>query len=234
MENIRLMLVDDHDVVRTGLKTFLQTQDGLEVVAEANNGAAAIDLASRVSPNLVIMDITMDGMDGLEATRQIKQVCSDCKVLALTIHADKEYFLEMLAAGADGYVTKQVAAEELVGAIHTVVAGQVYLQPALTVFLLEDYQRLLAHESAITARSPDKVNGVSSEDRNRLETLSEREIQVLKLITEGLTNIETGEKLGISHKTVARHRERIMSKLEIHSCVDLVRFAVRTGLIEIC
>jgi len=227
MEKIRLMLVDDHDVVRTGLKTFLQTQEGLEVVAEANSGEAAIDLAPRVSPDLVIMDITMAGMDGLEATRKIKQACADCKVLALTVHADKEYFLEMLAAGADGYVTKQVAAEELVGAIHAVVADQVYFQPALAAFLLEDYRRLLAHNP------PTIMDGGSCVDRNLLETLSAREIQVLKFITEGLTNIETGEKLGISHKTVARHRERIMSKLKIHSCVDLVRFAVRTGLITI-
>jgi len=228
MENIRLMLVDDHDVVRTGLKTFLQTQTGLEVVAEASSGQAAIDLALKISPDLVIMDITMDGMDGFEATRQIKRACSDCKILALTIHANKEYFLGMLAAGADGYITKRVAAEELVGAIHAIVADQVFLQPALAAFLLEDYRRLLAHEPEIS------MDGGSELDRNLLATLSGREVQVLKLITEGLTNVETGQKLGISHKTVARHRERIMSKLKIHSCVELVRFAVRTGLIQLC
>src|SRR5512140_732163 len=127
MDSIRMILVDDHDVVRTGLKTFLETQTGLQVVAEANSGEAALKLVEEVSPTVVVMDITMPGMDGLEATRRIKALNPACKVLALTVHADEQYFFEMLAAGADGYVTKQVAAEELVEAIRAVANGLVYL-----------------------------------------------------------------------------------------------------------
>ncbi|MFM8319600.1 MAG: response regulator transcription factor, partial [Chloroflexota bacterium] len=133
------MLVDDHDVIRTGLRSFLETQPGLQVAAEASSGEKALELARRDTPDVVIMDITMPGMDGLEATRRLKAQNPLIKVLALTVHADKQYFFEMLAAGADGYVTKQVAADELVGAIHAVAAGSVYLQPALASWLLEDY-----------------------------------------------------------------------------------------------
>jgi two-component system, NarL family, response regulator NreC len=227
MPKIKLMLVDDHDVVRTGLRTFLQTQEGLEVIAEASSGEAALDLVEQLQPDLVVMDITMSGMDGLEATRRIKAVCSTCKILALTVHTDKEYFFEMLAAGADGYVTKQVAAAELVGAIRVVAVGNVYLQPALATWLLEDYRRLSLSDSS----KPAQVDHQS--DGKNLEHLSSREIQVLQAVADGMTNIEIGEKLGISHKTVARHRERIMSKLDLHSCAELVKFAVRTGLIKV-
>ena len=143
MEKIKLMLVDDHDVVRTGLKTFLQTQEGLEVVAEANSGESALQVLSETSPDLVVMDITMPGMDGLETTRRMKVLYPQCKILALTVHEDKQYFFEMLAAGADGYITKQVAAEELVEAIRAVAVGQVFLQATLAAWLLEDYRRLL-------------------------------------------------------------------------------------------
>jgi two-component system response regulator NreC len=227
MPKIKLMLVDDHDVVRTGLRTFLQIQDGLEVIGEASNGSKALELVEQLEPDLVVMDITMAGMDGLEATRRIKEACSTCKILALTVHTDKEYFFEMLAAGADGYVTKQVAAEELVGAIRAVAAGNVYLQPALATWLLEDYRRLSIGDST----KPGRVT--SQSDTKGLDLLSSREVQVLQAVADGMTNIEIGEKLGISHKTVARHRERIMSKLDIHSCAELVKFAVRTGLIKV-
>jgi DNA-binding NarL/FixJ family response regulator len=227
MEKIKLMLVDDHDVVRTGLKTFLQTQEGIEVIAEANSGEMAVELVKKTAIDLVVMDITMAGIDGLTATRMIKAACPDCRVLALTVHADKQYFFEMLSAGADGYVTKQVAAEELVEAIRAVAVGHVYLQPALATWLLEDYRRLTEH-------SPGKEKeGASPPVSEGLETLTEREIQVLQSVADGLTNIEIGKKLGISHKTVARHRERIMKKLKIHSSAALVKFAFRTGLIDL-
>lgn len=226
-EKITLMLVDDHDVVRTGLKTFLQTQEGLEVVAEANSGESALELLSHVAPDLIVMDITMPGMDGLEATRRIKSLCPGCKVLALTVHADKQYFFEMLVAGADGYVTKQAAAEDLVCAIRAVVEGQTYLQPLLAAWLMEDYRRLLLHAPSRAVEDQENPSA------RGLEVLSEREVQVLQSVANGLTNIETGKKLGISHKTVARHRERIMNKLGIHSTAELVKFAVRAGLIDV-
>jgi len=226
MEAIRLMLVDDHDVVRTGLKTFLETQSGLQVIAEANSGEAAIRLAQELSPQVIVMDITMAGMDGMEATRQIKALCPECKVLALTVHADEQYFFQMLAAGAEGYVTKQVAAEELVEAIQAVAAGNVYLQPALASWLLKDYRRLLFQ--TLDRRHLEAGNSHASS----LEVLSRRELQVLECVAQGMTSVQIGEALEISPKTVARHRERIMGKLNMHSSAELVRFAIRTGLVN--
>ena len=227
METIRLMLVDDHDVVRTGLKTFLDTQDGMQVIAEADNGDAAIRLAKELVPQVIVMDITMAGLDGMEATRQIKAARPECKVLALTVHADEQYFFQMLAAGAEGYVTKQVAAEELVEAIRAVAAGNVYLQPALASWLLKDYRRLLSQS---VHRHPTDSEKNSTPG---LEILSRRELQVLECVAQGMTSVQIGEALEISPKTVARHRERIMGKLNMHSSAELVRFAIRTGLVDI-
>ncbi len=224
---IRLMLVDDHDVVRTGLKSFLQTQSGFEIIAEANSGDMAVQLAQSETPDVIVMDIAMPGMDGLEATRQIKACCPECRVLALTIHADQQYFFEMLAAGADGYVTKQVAAEELVEAIRAVAAGHVYLQPALASWLLQDYRRLL-----MQAPAPAEKKAGEAAHQDGLAALSRRELQVLECVAQGMTSVEIGETLEISPKTVSRHRERIMGKLNMHSSAELVRFAIRTGLID--
>lgn len=230
MVDIRIMLVDDHEVVRTGLKAFLETQPGLLVIAEAGSGEAALQLAKELLPDVILMDITMPGMDGLEATRQIKAACPHCKVLALTVHADEQYFFEMLAAGADGYVTKQVAAEELVEAIQAVALGQVYLQPALASWLLSDYLRLRTQcqEQERASLGATFADAISS----GLKALSERELQVLERVAQGMTSVQIGEALGISPKTVARHRERIMRKLNMHSSAELVRFAIRTGLID--
>jgi two-component system response regulator NreC len=223
MNEIRLMLVDDHEVVRIGLKSYLETQPGLKVVGEANSGEAALLLATEVNPDVVVMDITMPKMDGLEATRRMTVSCPQIKILALTVHEDKQYLFEMMAAGASGYLTKHAAAEELVDAVRTVANGGVYLQPILARWLLEDYRRLFLKASPYE-------NGGSE---NLLETLSDREQQVLELIAKGLTGPQIGERLGISHKTVARHRERIMAKLNLHSSTELVKFAIRTGLIHV-
>jgi two-component system response regulator NreC len=219
------MLVDDHDVVRTGLRSYLGTQEGFQVVAEARSGGEAVQRALETHPDVIVMDITMPGMDGLEATRRLKALFPECHILALTVHEDKQYLFEMLAAGASGYITKQAAAEELVAAIRSLAAGNVYLQPALARWLLEDYRRLL-----------DRAPSGPAEKAGRgkdLEVLSDRERQVLELVAEGFTNLEIGERLGISAKTVARHRERIMNKLNLHSCTELVKFAIRTGLIDV-
>lgn len=226
MNPIRLMLVDDHDLVRTSLKAFLDSQAGMSVVAEASNGQDALRLAQESQPNVTIMDITMPGVDGLETTRRMRAACPECKVLALTVHTDKQYFFEMLSAGAAGYVTKDAAAEDLLDAIHAVADGQVYLQPALASWLLDDYRRLL-HQTHQPTHGEAELSGKG------LDVLSHREIQVLELVAEGMTNSEIGEALGISPKTVARHRERIMDKLDIHSSTELVKFAIRTGLINL-
>jgi two-component system, NarL family, response regulator NreC len=228
MNTIRLMLVDDHDIVRTGLKSFLETQEGLQVVAEAGSGEEAIERASEARPDVVVMDITMPQMDGLEATQRLKALNPECHVLALTVHEDKQYLFEMLTAGASGYITKQSAADELVNAIRCVALGNVYLQPALARWLLEDYRRLMAQ----SLPESHSVGGDQPKGRD-LDVLSLRERQVLEAVAQGLTNQQIGEELGISPKTVARHRERIMNKLNLHSSTGLVKFAIRTGLIDV-
>ena len=227
-DGIRLMLVDDHEVVRTGLRTFLETQKGMQVVAEASDGQEAIRLAMEIRPQVIVMDLTMPGLGGVEATRKIVQLCPDCKVLVLTVHTDQQYFYEMMGIGAAGYVTKQAAADELVEAIRAVASGQVYLPPQLARWLLEDYRRLLN-----LSDKQEELASYRNTQAQNLEGLSRREIQVLRMVANGSTNHLIGEELGISPKTVARHRERIMNKLDIHSVTALVMFAVRTGLVDI-
>jgi two-component system, NarL family, response regulator NreC len=230
MKKIRLMLVDDHQVVRVGLKTFLQTQNDLEVVAEASDGEEAVNRALEVQPDVILMDITMPGVDGLEATRRLRVLCPKCLILALTVHDDKQYFMQMLAAGASGYITKQAAGDDLVSAIHTIYAGHIFLQPALARWLLEDYQRLARQTPETQASSL-----VQSEDPNvvGLAVLSLRERQVLEMVANGLNNQQIGKNLDLSPKTIARHRERIMHKLKIHSRTEMVKFAIRTGLVQL-
>ena len=189
MSTIRLMLVDDHDVVRAGLKSFLESQEGLIVVAEARTGEEAINNTLKTRPDVVIMDITMPEMSGLEATQRLKAVYPECQVLALTVHQDKQYFFEMLAAGATGYVTKQAAPEELVAAIHSVAEGHVYLQPVLARWLLDDYHRLLT-------TTPGELHSAQREKRmdKDLEVLTKRERQVLEAVAQGMTSPQIGDK----------------------------------------
>jgi two-component system response regulator NreC len=227
VEIIRIVLVDDHDIVRTGLRSFLEAQGGLLVVGEARDGFLALQIVQDQCPDVVVMDITMPRMDGLEATRQLKGICPQVHVLALTVHEDKQYFFEMLAAGATGYMTKQAAADELVAAIHAVAQGYVYLQPTLARWLLDDYRRLA--EITHLEDSPFGADLETGEEK----LLSKRERQVLELVADGKTTPQISQLLGISPKTVARHRERIMNKLNLHSAAELVKFAIRKGIIEI-
>lgn len=229
MKTIKLMLVDDHEVVRTGLRSFLETQPDFKVIAEAGNGLEALEKAKDAQPDIVLMDITMPDMDGIETTQQLKGLYPECQILVLTVHTDKQYFMKMLEAGASGYITKQAAADELVAAIQAVSAGHVYLQPALARWLLEDYQRLAKNVPSLSTEESTEKNN----DAVDLAILSERERQVLELVGEGLNNHDIGEKLGLSPKTIARHRERIMKKLNMHSRTELVKFAIRTGLISL-
>jgi len=223
MGTTQIMLVDDHDVVRAGLRELLRTESDLEVIGEASNGFEAIEVLRDIRPDVVLMDLTMPVMNGLEATRIISREYPECLVLALTAHADKEYFFEMLAAGAKGYITKQAAGEELISAIRSVAAGHVYLQPALARWLLEDYQRVVEQEESTA------LNTVAPEE---LAVLSEREREVLELIADGLTTPAIANRLKLSPNTVSRHRERIMKKLNLHSITELVKFALRAGLIS--
>lgn len=217
-ELIRLVLVDDHDVVRSGIRALLDAQADMVVVGEASNGREALELVVDTEPDVVLMDITMPEMNGMEATRQMKLCCGEAAVLALTIHEGREYFFEMLSAGASGYVPKSAAAEELMIAIRAVARGEVYLHSSVAQLLLQDHLR----------RSPD-AEPVDSP----IGHLTDREREVLTLVAEGLLNREIGEELGISPKTVARHRENIMQKLGLHSRTELVKYAIRIGLIDI-
>jgi len=223
------MLVDDHEVVRVGLKAFLQTQEVFDVVAEASNGEEAINHAMTTHPDVILMDISMPGVDGLEATRRLRILCPKSLILALTVHDDKQYLMQMLAAGASGYITKQAAGDDLIAAIHTIYAGNVYLQPALARWLLEDYQRL-ARQFAVQPVLPSEADELNVID---LDVLSLRERQVLELVAHGLNNQQIGQQLTLSPKTIARHRERIMHKLNMHSRTELVKFAIRSGLIQL-
>lgn len=175
------------------------------------------------------MDITMPGMDGLEATRRLRNLCPESLILALTVHDDKQYFMQMLAAGASGYITKQSASDDLVAAIFTVAHGNIYLQPALARWLLDDYQRL-ATQSGLPARPAVEIE---TPEAIGLEVLSHRERQVLELVADGSNNQEIGKLLTLSPKTIARHRERIMNKLNMHTRTELVKFAIRTGLVKL-
>ncbi len=215
---IKIMLVDDHEIVRAGLRMLLQAQaEDIQIVAEAENGQQALDLCQKTAPDVVIMDITMPGLSGLEVTRQLRLQCPNSAVLALTIHEGEQYFFEMLNAGASGYVPKRAAPNDLVNAIRAVYSGEVYLHPSVAKTLVNDYLQRVQ----------------MGWERASYDGLTSREQEVLKMIAEGLMNKEIAEKLSISVRTVERHRENIMDKLNLHSRAELVRYAVDKGLIDL-
>jgi len=216
MPPIRLVLVDDHEIVRAGLRMLLGSQPDMEIVAEAGSGAEAVELARAHQPDVVLMDIAMPDMDGMEATRRLKKSCPAVAVLALTIHEEEGYFFQMLDAGASGYIPKRAAPDDLLQAIHTVHRGEVFLHSSVALVLVRDF---LGRGGAGTEAD--------------LSNLTEREREVLKLIAEGLTNKQIGEQLGISPKTVARHRDNITKKLNLSSRAELTRYAIQKGLISL-
>jgi two-component system response regulator NreC len=217
MSQIKLILADDHAVVRSGLRMLLEVQSDIEIIAEVENGADAVKQTRLLQPDIVLMDIQMPGLNGIEATKQIKELAPKTAVLALTMHEDDQYFFEMLHAGASGYVPKRAAPDELLTAIRAVGRGEVYLYPSLASRLVQDYLR--------RAESGDQTHVY--------DDLTPREREVLTLIAEGLSNAEIAEKLVISVKTVDRHRENIMRKLNLHSRIDLVKYALKIGLIDL-
>lgn len=218
------MLVDDHEMIRSGLKSLLQTEEDFNVVGEASNGAEALEKIADLRPDVVVMDISMPVMDGLETTKRMTRQFPESAVLVLTVHEDKQYFFQMLHAGAKGYVTKEAAADELVAAIRSVADGHVYLLPALARWLLEDYTQL--SKQNLPAENDNA-------DTTGLEVLSAREREVLELVAQGNTTPRIAEVLDLSPKTISRHRERIMNKLNMHSTAELVKFAIRTGLVRV-
>ncbi len=213
---IRLLLVDDHAVVRSGLRMLLENEDDVEIVGEAGTASEAINAVPKLNPDVVLMDIGLPDISGIDATREIKRLWPQTAIVALTIHEDEEYFFKMLEAGTSGYVPKRAAPEELLTAIRVAASGEVYLCPSMAKLLVKDY---LTNDSDDVAR--EALNG-----------LTPREQEVLTHLAEGGTNAEIGDKLHISPKTVARHRENIMHKLNLHSRTELVKYAIRKGIIK--
>lgn len=217
MSEIRLLLADDHAVVRSGLRLMLEAQPDMIIVGEAETGRDVLRQMKTAQPDVILMDVEMPDMNGIEATQRVKEMAPDVAVLALTMYEDDQYFFEMLRAGASGYVPKRAAPDELVSAIRAVSRGGVFLYPSLAGRLVSDFLQLGGGE----VESP-----VAGE-------LTPREQEVLTLIAEGASNTEIAEQLVISPKTVDRHRENIMRKLNLHSRVDLVKYAIRKGLIDL-
>lgn len=213
---IRLLLVDDHTVVRSGLRMLLASEADVKIVGEVGSGSEAIAAAGSAQPNVILMDIGLPDMTGIEAARLIKSRFPDIAIVALTIHEDEEYFFKMLEAGASGYVPKRAASEELLTAIRAAAAGEVYLYPSLAKLLVKDYLSQAREQ----------------ENKPALNGLTEREQEVLLLLADGAPNDEIAASLVISPKTVERHRENIMRKLNLHSRAELVRYAIRKGIIK--
>ncbi|MEX2376071.1 MAG: response regulator transcription factor [Dehalococcoidia bacterium] len=214
-DTIRILLVDDHAILRSGLSALLGLEPELEVIGEAGTGEQAIERAKALRPNVVVMDIDMPGMDGLEATRQIVALELGTKVLVLTSHAENQYLLPVLEAGGSGYVEKTKAEEDLVAAIRVVARDEVFLYPSASKLLLRGY------------RAAEEKGEVSP-----LEELSGREREVMGLAAEGYSSSEIGKKLFLSPKTVDTYRARLMQKLGISHRSEMVRLALKTGLLK--
>lgn len=215
MRKIRVLLVDDHTILREGIKALLALYDDIDVIGEAQEGREAIERVRELRPDVVLMDLAMPGLGGLEATIEIRKISSDTKVLVLTQHSSKEYIFPLLKAGASGYVLKKAAGGELVAAIRAVDRGESFLDPSVAKALIDTY----------VAR-----RGAEGEGYDRL---SDREKEVLRLVAEGYSNKEIANMLCLSVKTVIGHRANMMEKLGIHSRTELIKYAIRKGLITI-
>jgi two-component system, NarL family, response regulator NreC len=213
---IRLLLVDDHAVVRSGLKMLMEAETDFKIVGEAGSASEVLRIVSQLNPDVILMDIGLPDMSGIDATREIKWLYPQIAIVALTIHEDKEYFFKMLEAGASGYVPKRAAPEELLTAIRAAARDEVYIYPSLAKLLVRDY---LAQDT-------------SSAGNDSLQELTSREQEVLAHLADGVNNSEIADLLSISPKTVARHRENIMQKLNLHSRTELVKYAIRKGIIK--
>jgi two-component system response regulator NreC len=211
---ISVLLVDDHAMVRAGIRALLEAEGHVEVVGEGSSGDEAVDLVRALKPDVVVMDLSMPGSNGLEATRRIAALELDTNVLVLTVHAEEEYLVPVVEAGASGYLTKTSADTDLLEAIRIVARGQVFLPPKATTLLLKQYK----------AAEADGEAG--------LRDLSTREQEVLALTAEGFSSREIGKKLFISPKTVDTYRSRIMDKLGLNHRSELVRFALKVGLLK--
>jgi DNA-binding NarL/FixJ family response regulator len=216
-EPIRVVIADDHTIRREGVHSLLSLETDISVVGEARDGVEAIELVGTAAVDLVIMDMVMPRMNGLEATREIKRRWPSVKVLVLSMYDDDEYVQQVIQAGASGYVLKRVATEDLVRAIREVHSGASFLYPPIAAKLIDDYLRLVRGDAP-----PDSE-----------EVLTPREREVLTLIAEGNTNQEIAATLGLSKKTVESHRSNIMRKLDLRDVTDLVKYAIRKGVVSL-
>ncbi|MGA2172280.1 MAG: response regulator transcription factor [Sedimentisphaerales bacterium] len=214
--SIRILLADDHKITRQGLHSLLEKQQDMEVVAEAENGRTAVRLAAELAPDVVIMDLTMPDLNGVEATKQILNKSPDIKIIALSMHSDSLFVTEMLKSGAAGYLLKECAFEELTRAIRTVMGSKTYLSPSISGVVVEDY-----------------IQRLSKTDSSNSDILSDREREVLQLLAEGNSTKQVALKLHISVKTVETHRRQIMSKLNIHTVAELTKYAIRKGITQV-
>ena len=210
---IRILLADDHKITREGLRSLLDKQQDMEVVGEAEDGRTAVTLVRELVPSVVIMDVSMPDLNGVEAARQIVGQSPDVKIIALSMHSDTLFVTEMLKSGASGYLLKDCAFEELALAIRAVVAGKTYLSPSVSGIMVDDY-----------------LHRLSKADFSDSEVLTDREREVLQLLAEGKSTKQIALKLHISVKTVETHRRQIMNKLDIHTVAELTKYAIRKGL----
>lgn len=210
---IKILLADDHQIIRDGLASLLEQQKDMQVVGQAEDGRQALRMALDLMPDIVVMDISMPNLNGIEATAQLRKDCPGTRVVALSMHSDKRFVAGMLKAGARGYLLKNSAFNELVQAVHTVMSGETYLTPKIAAVVINDY---------IQSNRGEKAAG--------LEALSSRERETLQLLAEGKTTKQIAGELFISVKTVETHRQNVMKKLGIFNMADLVKFAVREGL----
>lgn len=218
MSKIRILLADDHAILRAGLVRLLNEESDIEVVGEADNGREAVQKVQELHPDIVLMDIGMPVMNGMEATKQIKKRNQEVKILVLTMHDNEEYLFQVLQAGASGYVLKKAADSDLVNAIHVVSRGDCFLYPSAAKMVVEDYLEKLKH---------------GQEPTSTFDTLTDREREILTLVAEGYTNREIAEALFISVKTVETHKANIMEKLNLHKRAELVKYAIKKGMLQV-
>lgn len=211
--SIKILIADDHSITREGLGALLDKEPGIILVAEADNGRAALKLARKHAPDVIVMDINMPGLNGIEAARQVLADTPNVKIIALSMHSDRSYVRGMLMAGASGYLLKSCAFEELASAIRTVMSGKTYICPEISDIVRKEFVDLL-----------------STGDQTELSVLTDKEREVLQLIAEGVKTKDISEHIHISVKTVEARRRQIMEKLNIHSVAELTKFAIREGL----
>jgi len=216
-KRITVLLAEDHMIVREGLRKLLEVESDIEVVGEADNGRKAVEMTRELRPDVVVMDIAMPLLNGLEATRQIRQVVPDAKVLILSAHSDDAYIESVTALGASGYLIKQTSAHFLSEAIREVQKGNTFFSPSISKSLSHHNQKSLDRKGRLKAK---------------VTLLSSRELEVLQLVAEGEANKQVAAELGISIKTVEKHRDHLMHKLDIHDTAGLTRYAIAAGIIE--